>query len=161
MVLSVVGSTQQRLALFPPSETELSPPTAHKAMLETVLNTGTSRPMRSVTVYVRVVGSTQLMSKMLNGPPGSPLGLCSGTSMTSISPIGPFFCVPHTGQPGVLPPQLFKKNSTPNRAMRFRRGTILVFIQSPPTISGGCRTTTAHASKALNARSKPKLKSLE
>src|ERR1700730_12243387 len=90
------------------------------------------------------------MSKMLKGPPGSPFGLCSGTSMTSINPIGPFFCVPQTGQPGELPPQLFKMNSAPNRAMRFRRGTILVFIQSPPTTS-----------KALNARSKPKLKSLE
>src|SRR5580658_4556272 len=129
-VLVVEVSTQQELALFPASAMELSPPMAHWAMLDTVLNTGTSRPMRSDTKYERLTGSTQLMSKMLNGPPGSPFGLCSGTSMTSISPIGPFFCVPQTGQPGSLLPQLFKKNSTPHTAMRFRRGTILVFIQS-------------------------------
>src|SRR6204780_4000897 len=79
------------------------------------------------------------MSKMLNGPPGSPLGLCSGTSMTSINPIGPFCDVPQTGQPEGLLPQLFRRNSTPNRATRFRSGTILVFIQSPPTISGACQ----------------------
>src|ERR1700683_1072935 len=43
------GSNQHALALFPASATELSPPMAHKAMFETVLNTGTSRPMRSDT----------------------------------------------------------------------------------------------------------------
>src|SRR3984885_7646566 len=88
------------------------------------------------------------MSKMLNGPPGSPLGLCSGTSITSINPICPFCAVPQTGQPDGLLPQLFKKRSIPHSAMRSRRGTILVFIRSPPTISA-------------KARSKPKLKSLE
>src|ERR1700722_598424 len=153
MVSPVVASAQQELALIPASATELSPPTAHRAIFETVLNTGTSRPMRSVTVYVRVVGSTQLMSKMLNGPPGSPLGLCSGTSMTSISPIGPFFCVPHTGQPGELPPQLFKTNSAPSRAMRFRSGTILVFIQSPPTISGAQRPIKTETEESRETRS--------
>src|ERR1700722_17596051 len=120
MVSPVVASAQQELALIPASATELSPPTAHRAIFETVLNTGTSRPMRSVTVYVRVVGSTQLMSKMLNGPPGSPLGLCSGTNMTSISPIVPFLVVPQTGQPAGPLPQLFEIKIDPNSTTRAR-----------------------------------------
>ena len=54
-----------------------------------------------------MTGSTQLMSKMLKGPPGSPLPLCSGTSITSINPTVPFLSVPQTGQLAG-PPQLFE-----------------------------------------------------
>src|ERR1700683_465371 len=43
------GSTQHRLVLFPASATEFCPPMAHSAILVSVLNTGTSRPMRSDT----------------------------------------------------------------------------------------------------------------
>src|ERR1700736_1904206 len=42
IVSPVAASTQHGLALTPASATELSPPTAHNAMLETVLNSGTS-----------------------------------------------------------------------------------------------------------------------
>src|SRR5271156_6434460 len=49
MVSKLVGSCQQRLLLLPASATEFCPPMAHNAILETVLNTGTSRPTRSDT----------------------------------------------------------------------------------------------------------------
>src|SRR5580700_3267578 len=134
------GSNQHALALFPASETELSPPMDHSAMFVVVLNTGTSRPMRSDTEYNRFVGSAQLISKILNGPPGSPLGLCSGTIITLISPIVPFLSVPQTGQLGVLP-QLFVIKIDANSATRARRCDIFGFIESPPTIFPGGRTS--------------------
>src|ERR1700693_940742 len=135
------GSNQHVLAVFPASETEFWPPIEKSAMLVVVLNTGTSRPMRSDTEYSRFVGSTQLMSNMLNGPPGSPLGLCSGTIMTSISPIVPCLSVPHTGQLAGLLPQLFEMKIIPNNAMKPRRGYIFDFIEFPPTIFAGGRTS--------------------
>src|SRR5579862_3782515 len=135
---ALFGSTQHGLALFPASATEFCPPIAHSAMFEVVLNTGTSRPMRSETEYNRFVGSTQLISKILNGPPGSPLGLCSGTIITSISPIVPFLSVPHTGQFFSLLPQLFKIN-TANSATKARKGSVFDFIEFPPTIFAGGR----------------------
>src|SRR5271155_1899612 len=49
MVSKLVGSCQQRLLLLPASATEFCPPMAHNAILESVLNTGTSRPTRSDT----------------------------------------------------------------------------------------------------------------
>src|SRR3984885_9528977 len=136
------GSNQHGLALFPASDTEFWPPIAHSAMFEVVLNTGTSRPMRSDTVYNRFVGSTQLISNILNGPPGSPLGLCSGTIITSISPMVPFLSVPHTGQFFELP-QLFEIKIAPNSATNVRRGNIFVLIKFPPTIFAGGRTTVS------------------
>src|SRR6202030_365847 len=51
VVGGILGS--QTLALLPASDTELSPPTANNAMFVTELNTGTSRPMRSVTMKRR------------------------------------------------------------------------------------------------------------
>src|SRR6202451_976196 len=80
------------------------------------------------------------MSKILKGPPGSPLGLCSGTSMTSIKPIVPFLSVPQTGQLLELLLQLLEMNITPSRATRDRRGSIFGFIKFPPTKSAGGRT---------------------
>src|ERR1700693_2327793 len=139
------GSNQHVLAVFPASETEFWPPIEKSAMLVVVLNTGTSRPMRSDTEYSRFVGSTQLMSNMLKGPPGSPLGLCSGTIMTSISPIVPFLSVPQTGQLGVLP-QLFKIN-TANTATKASKGSVFDFIEFPPTIFAGGRTTVKDCSR--------------
>src|SRR5580704_19226657 len=139
-VVPIMGSNQHGLALFPASATEFCPPIANCAMLVVVLNTGTSRPVRSVTEYSRFVGSTQLISKMLNGPPGSPLGLCSGTSITSISPIVPFLSVPHTGQFFSLFPQLFRMK-TANSATKASKGSVFDFIEFPPTIFAGGRTT--------------------
>src|ERR1700722_14284622 len=127
VAVGVAGSNQHALALFPASDTEFCPPMAHSAMFEVVLNTGTSSPMRSDTVYNRFVGSTQLISKILNGPPGSPLGLCSGTIITSISPIVPCLSVPQTGQFFELP-QLFESKIAPNSATNVRRGNIFVLI---------------------------------
>src|ERR1700691_1921511 len=80
------------------------------------------------------------MSKILKGPPGSPLGLCSGTSMTSIKPIVPFLSVPQTGQFLELLLQLLEMNITPSRATRDRSGSIFGFIKFPPTKSAGGRT---------------------
>src|SRR5580700_6620339 len=74
------------------------------------------------------------MSKMLNGPPGSPLGLCSGTNMTSISPIVPFLVVPQTGQPAGPLPQLFEIKIDPNSTTRARTCNIFGLIEAPPTI---------------------------
>jgi hypothetical protein len=74
------------------------------------------------------------MSKMLNGPPGSPLGLCSGTSMTSISPIVPFLSVPQTGQPDGLPPQLFKIRVAPKSATTASKENNFGLIEFPPSI---------------------------
>src|SRR5579862_7795638 len=139
---ALFGSTQHGLALFPASATEFCPPIAHSAMFEVVLNTGTSRPMRSETEYNRFVGSTQLISKILNGPPGSPLGLCSGTIITSISPIVPFLSVPQTGQFFALP-QLFEIKIAPNSATNVRRGNIFALIKFPPTIFAGGRTAVS------------------
>jgi hypothetical protein len=77
---------------------------------------------------------------MLKGPPGSPLGLCSGTIITSISPIVPFLSVPQTGQLAGLLPQLFKMN-TANSATKARQGSVFDFIEFPPTFFAGGRTT--------------------
>src|ERR1700722_8602559 len=142
VAVGVAGSNQHALALFPASDTEFCPPMAHSAMFEVVLNTGTSSPMRSDTVYNRFVGSTQLISKILNGPPGSPLGLCSGTIITSISPMVPCLSVPQTGQFFELP-QLFESKIAPNSATNVRRGNIFVLIKFPPTIFAGGRTTVS------------------
>src|SRR5215469_341336 len=134
VVGGMLGS--QTLVLLPPSATEFWPPMANNAMLETVLKTGTSSPIRSLTKNRRLVGSTQLMSKTLNGPPGSPLGLCSGTIITSISPTEPFLLVPQTGQftlPAPLP-QLGAIRKVARRAAKARVGIILDFIAVPPAI---------------------------
>src|SRR5579862_5309679 len=155
---ALFGSTQHGLALFPASATEFCPPIAHSAMFEVVLNTGTSRPMRSETEYNRFTGSTQLISNILNGPPGSPLGLCSGTIITSISPIVPFLSVPQTGQ-FFGPLQLSVNKTVPNSATSARRGNIFAFIESPPTIFAGGRTTVSRKklldSSALSGSSSP------
>src|ERR1700722_16131472 len=143
VAVGVAGSNQHALALFPASDTEFCPPMAHSAMFEVVLNTGTSSPMRSDTEYNRFVGSTQLISKILNGPPGSPLGLCSGTIITSISPMVPCLSVPQTGQFFGLLPQLLEIRIAPSRATKVRRGNIFVLIKFPPTIFAGGRTTAS------------------
>ena len=44
------------------------------------------QPGRTDVYSKRLFGSNQLMSNELNGPPGSPVGLCSGTGMTLITP---------------------------------------------------------------------------
>src|SRR5215470_12551410 len=71
----------QALALFPAWATLLAPPIVLTAKLLMVSTTTTSSPMRSDTKNRWLTGSTRLMSKELNGPPGSPVGLCSGTGM--------------------------------------------------------------------------------
>src|SRR5580700_1336672 len=72
------------------------------------------------------LGATQLMSKELKGPPGSPVLLCSGTAMTSITAYWPFSVVPQVGHPDTLPQPLKMTNivatTTVNR--------ILVLIES-------------------------------
>src|SRR5580658_5081823 len=67
------------------------------------------------------------MSKELNGPPGSPVGLCSGTATTSITAYAPLDVVPQTGQLGALPHPL----KTINRAVRKTISKILGLIKFP------------------------------
>src|SRR5215470_2506351 len=55
------------------------------------------------------------MSKETNGPPGVPVGLCSGTGMTLMSAKAPFLVVPQVGHPDGDEHAL---TSTNNRARR-------------------------------------------
>src|SRR5579872_6714242 len=106
MVNGMVGS--QGLGVNcpgPPVVTELSPPMANRATSLMVSNTGTSNPIRSETKNLCVGESTQLISNELNGPPGSPVGLCSGTAITSTTEYWPPVVVPHVGQFGLPFPQ--------------------------------------------------------
>jgi hypothetical protein len=80
------------------------------------------------------------MSKMLKGPPGSPLGLCSGTSITSINPTVPFLSVPQVGQ-FAGPPQLFEIKVAVRTIAKATRGNIFDLIESPPTMFAGGPTT--------------------
>jgi hypothetical protein len=73
---------------------------------------------------------------MLKGPPGSPLGLCSGTIITSIKLTPPFWFVPQTGQ-FWLPtpfPQLTAKKEDPSSTAKARTGSSFDFIALPPAI---------------------------
>src|ERR1700739_2282875 len=74
------------LPLFPALATWLSPPMVFTAKLFLASVTTTSRPMRSDVYTLCRFGSNQLMSNELNGPPGSPVGLCSGTGITFRTP---------------------------------------------------------------------------
>src|SRR5580658_75269 len=89
--------------------------------------------------------ATQLMSKELNGPPGVPVLLCSGTGMTSMTAYWPPVVVPHVGQPAT-PPQPLKIT---NSAARITVNRILVLIESPPAISLPRRLRTVPASTEL------------
>src|SRR5216683_4712631 len=77
------------------------------------------------------MGSNQLMSKELKGPPGSPVGLCSGTGMTFRTPYAPFTVVPHVGQNG-CEPQLFKRTPSANTAATSINFASLDLIEKPP-----------------------------
>jgi hypothetical protein len=84
------------------------------------------------------------MSKMLKGPPGSPVALCSGTSMTSINPTVAFLSVPQTGQ-FAGPPQLFEIKVEVSTIAKATRGNIFDLIESPPTMFGGPTTPSIKA----------------
>src|SRR5580704_16029584 len=71
------------------------------------------------------------MSKELNGPPGSPVALCSGTGMTLMMVYAPFTVVPQVGQFFVVPQPLAITNSAVRRIVR----RILGLIRTPPAIS--------------------------
>src|SRR5208282_1410421 len=77
------------------------------------------------------LGAIQLMSKELNGPPGSPVLLCSGTAMTSMTAYGPPWVVPHVGQFATFPQPLRIKNIAATMTVN----RILVLIVFPPAIS--------------------------
>src|SRR6266849_11082185 len=77
------------------------------------------------------MGSNQLMSKEVKGPPGSPVGLCSGTGMTFRTPYAPFTVVPHVGQNG-CEPQLFKRTPSANTAATSINFASLDLIEKPP-----------------------------
>src|ERR1700674_2744217 len=74
------------------------------------------------------------MSKILKGPPGSPLPLCSGTSMVSIKTIDPFFVVPHVGQTDEPLPQLLARKNDATTAARTTTGNIFDLMEHPPAI---------------------------
>src|SRR4029077_960412 len=74
------------------------------------------------------------MSKMLNGPPGSPLPLCSGTSMTAMRPTVPCVSVPQVGQTDEPFPQLLANRNAASTPARTTKGNIFDLIESPPAI---------------------------
>src|SRR6201987_3882820 len=80
------------------------------------------------------------MSKMLKGPPGSPLPLCSGTSITSINPTVAFLSVPQVGQ-FAGPPQLLEISVDTSTIAKATRGNIFDLIESPPTMFAGVQLT--------------------
>src|ERR1700676_2390988 len=75
------------------------------------------------------------MSKILNGPPGEPAVLCSGTSMTSINPTVAFVSVPHTGQLAGLVAQLVESKMNPSSATKAAQGHTFDLINLFPTFS--------------------------
>jgi hypothetical protein len=62
------------------------------------------------------------------------LGLCSGTFITLIKVICPFFWVPQTGHPAGPLPQLFETSIAPHSATKASSGNIFDFIEVPPKI---------------------------
>ena len=81
-----LASLMQGAGTSPAPATPLSPVIMFTATFLIVSTTTTSKPMRSETKNRWLTGSTMLMSKELNGPPGAPVGLCSGTGMMSMMP---------------------------------------------------------------------------
>src|ERR1700739_2908440 len=71
------------------------------------------------------------MSKELTGPPGSPVGLCSGTGMTFSTPYAPLTVVPQVGQNG-CEPQLFRRNPRATTEATSIIFASLDLIEKPP-----------------------------
>src|ERR1039458_8031111 len=71
----VLTESMHVLALSPASATELSPPMAHNAMLEVVLNMGTSRPMRFRHVVQAVDRIHPANVKNVEWPAGLAVGI--------------------------------------------------------------------------------------